>query len=691
MVNSKLNGSINYKEIKTIDPEDLKYNTNAYESEILGIPLEFALGKEKYTYMSKNVIYYPIYVLKGDVIKSQIGVYEIMAERKLGILDEDGDIDVSKLDAPLLYSFVTEEFIKKAIDFGEPIKIKESKDESGSKDGSKDESGSKEESGSKDGSKDGSKEESDIDDETDVMKPKSAKPGESPKPKKEGIFTINASIKPLILSEETEEMSDEIKKEYRKSSRNKWVEDFFKNNQYNIVETSTNGDCFFDTIRLAFQQIGHETSIHKLREIVANEIDGASFQEKRNFYLGFESEIKDIEKKMESLKETNGVYAKRIKKTNSTKERDELISGGKKIATEYAALKEELDSTKSLQELHIGYMKNIDTIEKYREYIMTSSYWADAGAISTLERVLNIKMVILSEHAYKAKDLDGVMNCGEINKKLEEVEDFKPNFYIMTNYTGDHYELITYKNKRIFTFPEMPYDVKILVINKCLEKNSGIFYKIPEFRNLKLNLGIDADEGKLDEDEEDGDHGLYTKDVIFMFYGKSSPAKPGKGTNETIAPEKVNDFKALAKMEDWRRKLDDTWSDAIFTVDHHRWTSVEHYVQAAKYKKGFPDFYLQFSLDSDSEISKDVAIAKAAGESGKHEGKIWRPKEVKADIDYNLGRDVLERELALQAKFEQNEDMKQLLKATHHALLNKFVRRGEPVKDTILMKIRGKI
>jgi hypothetical protein len=47
--------------------------------------------------------------------------------------------------------------------------------------------------------------------------------------------------------------------------------------------------------------------------------------------------------------------------------------------------------------------------------------------------------------------------------------------------------------------------------------------------------------------------------------------------------------------------------------------------------------------------------------------------------------------MAIQAKLEQNEDMKQLLKATHHALLNKFVRRGPPLKDVILMKVRGKI
>ena len=34
-------------------------------------------------------------------------------------------------------------------------------------------------------------------------------------------------------------------------------------------------------------------------------------------------------------------------------------------------------------------------------------------------------------------------------------------------------------------FTEIPYDVKSMIINKCLETNSGGYYLIPDFRNLK--------------------------------------------------------------------------------------------------------------------------------------------------------------------------------------------------------------
>jgi predicted NAD-dependent protein-ADP-ribosyltransferase YbiA (DUF1768 family) len=349
-------------------------------------------------------------------------------------------------------------------------------------------------------------------------------------------------------------------------------------------------------------------------------------------------------------------------------------------------------------------MRPITSLEKYREYVQTNSFWADAWAISTLERLLKIKMIILSKEAYDDGAPKGVMNCGEINKGLEMIGetgkavDFVPKFYIMTSYSGNHYQLVTYKHKRIFSFSEIPYGIKMLIVDICLEKNSGIYHLIQDVRNFKSKLGVDSDEededGEGENSEDNGsDHNLdqlYKKEVTLMFFSKSEKkALPGKGSHETIQTNRILEFLPLSKIENWRLKLDDSWSDAQFTVDHHKWASVEHYLQGAKYKKGFPDFYVQFSLDSGSEISTDVATAKAAGESGKLNGKILRPKGVKSDVDYKLGRDMIEREVAVKAKFTQNEDMKQLLLATNDALLNQYISRKPPTPDTILMKIRA--
>ena len=51
-----------------------------------------------------------------------------------------------------------------------------------------------------------------------------------------------------------------------------------------------------------------------------------------------------------------------------------------------------------------------------------------------------------------------------------------------------------------------------------------------------------------------------------------------------------------------------------------QWKSVEHYYQANKFKN-------QFSLDSNSELSQDAILAKAAGgKTGKAGTKVVRPR-----------------------------------------------------------------
>jgi hypothetical protein len=115
MVSSKLNDSINYKENRTIEDGDLGASSVVYEMEIEDRTIKFVLGKQKYTYSGKNVLYYPIYLLNENRIKAQIGVFELKSNQALNILDEDGDVDLNVLEEPLLYGFVTTAFLDKAL------------------------------------------------------------------------------------------------------------------------------------------------------------------------------------------------------------------------------------------------------------------------------------------------------------------------------------------------------------------------------------------------------------------------------------------------------------------------------------------------------------------------------------------------------------------------------------------------
>ena len=178
---------------------------------------------------------------------------------------------------------------------------------------------------------------------------------------------------------------------------------------------------------------------------------------------------------------------------------------------------------------------------------------------------------------------------------------------------------------------------------------------------------------------------MYDEDTTFVFYSKSSPAKPGKGKNEKIPDEKVDMYKELAAIPDWRKKLSNFWIQP-FKLDGREWASVEHYYQGSKFKNSNPNFYEEFSLDSGSKLSKDPVLAKAMG--GKDVKHKYRSKEITVDEDFFQGRAEIEMNSAQHAKFGQHPDLKAMLKATKRAKLAHYTRGGKMETFHNLMKLR---
>ena len=471
------------------------------------------------------------------------------------------------------------------------------------------------------------------------------------------------------------------------------------NKNFGIVDNEGGGDCLFAAIRDGLARAGVTVTVSELREKLANEATEDIFQGYRNMYEMFNGEIQNADREMKELTRQFKELTTRGKKT---KERDilkQITQQAKDVKEQHDRAKLEKKQAKEIANEY-AFMKGIDTLEKFKAMIKTCNFWGETWAISTLERVLNVKLILFSREAFRDGDMDNVLQCGQLNDNiLQEAGDFKPDRYIMLEYQGQHYTLITYKGRGAFTFKELPYDVKMQVVSRCLERNAGPFYIIKEFRDFMESINMPpppdpAQESPADADEQMSSPSLISKTTVFQFYSKSANAPaPGKGSGESILPQDVIQFAELAAIPEWRRKLSNFW-EAPFELDGHRWSSVEHYYQASKFKENNPQFYLTFTLDAnpEGELAKDPALAKAAGgKTGKYKGKQVRDKAIKIDPNFFGGRHKEEMKKAQMAKFSQNPDLKAMLVATKDAKLQHFSRGSPPIVFYGLMDVRNQL
>lgn len=703
---SIINPEVTYHESKTIDDEDIGYKSQVYvlDLEDGSRSVSVVLGKPKYIYTSKNIVFFPIYAVQRSRIRAQIGVFEVESTKLLNVYRQ-GEIDVNRLSAPLLYSFSKPNYLAKLeadpklFDAG-PLTPQPPKDAA-------------------------------------VVKPILAEEQEdhlslhidksrvsktvtdAQQMVENGVFEDVAGFQSKEpLAEETKETADAERAKYKKSPSDSWIEQFMSNQQYRIHEVETNGDCFFAVVRDAFADIGKKTTVEKLRALLATEMTDDVFHEYRTVYLSFKDELETLERDLKTVENTLKEYKKRAKANadRTTADTNELVKQSKLLLKEKTNLEQKIAETQESLKLYTGDLKQIDTLEKMRQHIQTSAFWADSWAISTIERLLNVKLVLFSQRAFEStvQDLDGVLLCSEVSKQLEERQSFTPDYYILATYSGDHYKLISYKSHKIFQFREVPYDVKILVLNRCLARMSGSYYMIQDFRNLKTKFGIDEDEGYPDDYSEHPARGeLFDPNTTFVFYAKSDKSvKPGKGDGEKISSANVAKYAQLGSKQflDWRKMLDDEWDKTPIVIDGKKWTSVTHYMQGVRYKKTHPDVYDMFSLDSDpeSELAMSVKAAKQfkglsqelpEQPTDEKKGKkkpLKQPEKkmrvIAPDLDFDETRELEERAIALKAKFADNENMKIVLKMTHDALLlHKGSSGNPPEADEELMRVRALI
>jgi hypothetical protein len=256
--------------------------------------------------------------------------------------------------------------------------------------------------------------------------------------------------------------------------------------------------------------------------------------------------------------------------------------------------------------------------------------------------------------------------------KMKSFYVVNPDYYIILSHTGMHYELVTYRDTAIFTFPEIPFCIKLQIANRCIESStgnlesfSGTFQRIPQFISFyKQELGLEG----LGKEDAAGAASLgqgggtsasqvlmanphFDPSIVLIYHSKSMDELPGSAQGDRISNKNKPAFISLISAgkgkSNWRKKLSNEWSEP-FMLDGHRWLSVEHYYQASKFRKAHPEFYKSFSLTGNPDIARDVEMARVAGsKSGAFKGTQLRPTNIKVDSDFYGARYREEREKAL--------------------------------------------
>ena len=112
MVLSKINKSVSYFETKKVDSNDLSKEADLYEINANGVNIIIAIGNAKKDFEDKNITFFPIYLVKSNNKVMQIGLYEVKSSDLTNYIDDEGNLEVEKIDEPLIYVFVTRQMLE---------------------------------------------------------------------------------------------------------------------------------------------------------------------------------------------------------------------------------------------------------------------------------------------------------------------------------------------------------------------------------------------------------------------------------------------------------------------------------------------------------------------------------------------------------------------------------------------------
>jgi predicted NAD-dependent protein-ADP-ribosyltransferase YbiA (DUF1768 family) len=674
MVLSKINATVKYEDTKAIASTDIEHETCIYSAKIYNKAIQFVLGLPQFEYSSKNIVYFNIYLANNGFVVSKIGIYETYNSDYGSLLDDDGDIDLSKLQEPLLFPFA-----KSLISKLQTTSVKTT---------SQDE-GDEEDEDYEEGDEDDEEDDEDDDDEEDE---------DIVKDKKVTILPKKPNFDIMELASQTKEESDYEISKYVEDPTHNWVNKYLKSVKYSIKPNEGGGDCFFAALRDGLRTVKIETSVKAIREKLANEVDEAVFNNYSEFFKLFYGGMKKSQIMLKEYKSKHNTIKKLIGGTIDGQTKKTLIDDAKANFSKYSAINQETEEYQELVE-EFEFMKDINDVKDLKKVISTvgGKYWADNWAVVTLERLYNVKFITLSQTHFLENETELVLQCSEADKQLIEKGLFEPSYYIMLDFLiskhSNHYQLITYdKNieRGAFTFNELPYKIKELILEKCMEKMAGLYVLIPDFIKFANKNGIATTSTKNDSlIGTSPNTKYYNTSIIIQIYNKSRHVKVGQGSGESISPElktakNILELNNNKEYVDWRRKLDSEYLVPNLVIDGKNWSSVKHYILAARFK---PVIELYNKFTKDGEVGANIDDAYKL--YGSNISKKSISSLVMGDEEFaKLKPGLLEK--AQYSKFTQNEALAKILLLTGDALINIFKpgKGGGSYPDFELMKLR---
>lgn len=170
--------------------------------------------------------------------------------------------------------------------------------------------------------------------------------------------------------------------------------------KYQAHEAPSNGDCFFYCVAWALQSIHKKVTVQMLRSIVATFITEEIYQETKKVFEA-------------------------VKKSKEWKLFDQ-----------------------------VAYMANVRSLDDMKEVIQSQNFWANELAISILESVLKVKLIIVSTEAFMAKEWFPIRNAPLFHTDKGPLA---PKAYIILVHHQDHYNLVSYDGCCCFlTIEDLP-------------------------------------------------------------------------------------------------------------------------------------------------------------------------------------------------------------------------------------------